>query len=970
MLKMFMAVSARLPLILLLCLLLNPTIAATDKTDHLNTSETVKSVKTFIANEAEQMQVASNAVTRNPKIKVLTGTGDIRHAESLALRLENTGYEVDAVDAAPRSDFENHTLYFAEGYDGKAKEIVQRLNLTNVSLKPLSWQSIFDLIIVAAGPIDEIAPAAVDRSVRAVADDADEKSLKIKVLSGDGDLGTARKAAEKIKNAGYRPAPVDYAPRSDFKQNTIYFSKKYKAQAERTADVLNMPNTRLKPLNWQSDFDMIVVTVNPEKIAGPGPEQIEQDRHLEKIISLHSQITRSLDEAHERFTDQDFSGANEYFADSAKSTQKLRRLLEKAFLTNKNPKSSESGRTDETLEDAAPARILVLSRDIDLGHAKKVADRIADMGYEKPAVDYALRSDLKTQTIYFADSYQKAAYDIASHLKDDPDPIPLRWTSDYDVILVTAEAPEPGRALRLLEKYRKEEKEIVEQINGQIAQGRELSEKGRFAESMAAYSRAEEMIETAQRLCEKSLYQENLLALAKPAKPDVKQLPEPAKITTLTLEEAVKLAVQRSARIQQAEQNVNSAIEEKKTAISGFFPKGTAEYQFTHLNEEPTTSFTNPFAPVVPGQTIEFTVGSQNLYEWNITLTQPLFTGFALSSQYRLGELGVEAARTQRNLAVIDLVRDVKVAYFSLLMSKAGLRVAEDAVKNLESVVRDTEQFYNQGMIPYNDLLKSKVALANVVQQRETALASKKISMSALNTLLEFDINRQTEVEDILSIPPVSYELPNLFHEAQEHRPELKLIRNAVNSLDQGIRLAKSAYYPKFAVAGYYEQTGDNWRADENDFGPIYNAAVILNGTWDFFEGGKTRSEVAKYRYDKKAVMNQYQTAENGIRLEVKNAFSDLKVADKNIITAQESLVQARENWRITNLQYKEQIATSTDVLDARVDLTRAEFNYYRSLYGYMISLSELQRAMGKGRIFPEADIGGETDLVLPKKAG
>ena len=101
-------------------------------------------------------------------------------------------------------------------------------------------------------------------------------------------------------------------------------------------------------------------------------------------------------------------------------------------------------------------------------------------------------------------------------------------------------------------------------------------------------------------------------------------------------------------------------------------------------------------------------------------------------------------------------------------------------------------------------------------------------------------------------------------------------------------------------------------------------------------------------------LMKQYEYAENGIQLEVKKAFSDLQVSDKNIITSQKSLTQAKENWRITDLQYKEQIATSTDVLDARTELTQAESNYISALYGYMVALADLERAIGKKYFVPD----------------
>ncbi len=71
-------------------------------------------------------------------------------------------------------------------------------------------------------------------------------------------------------------------------------------------------------------------------------------------------------------------------------------------------------------------------------------------------------------------------------------------------------------------------------------------------------------------------------------------------------------------------------------------------------------------------------------------------------------------------------------------------------------------------------------------------------------------------------------------------------------------------------------------------------------------------------------------------------------MAKKNITTASRALDQALENWRITNVQYRQQVATSTEVLDARTFLTQADSNYYNSLYGYLSAIAELSRVVGK----------------------
>ena len=408
--------------------------------------------------------------------------------------------------------------------------------------------------------------------------------------------------------------------------------------------------------------------------------------------------------------------------------------------------------------------------------------------------------------------------------------------------------------------------------------------------------------------------------------------------TFLTLNKAIEMALHNNTLIKQAIENKEAAIEEQKSARSDFFPKASAAYSYTRLKDSPYS--------IMEGTQID--VGDNDQYHWDLTLSQPLFTGFALSTRYEMAKLGVDIKDAEKEQAILDVVKQVKAAYFNILLTKKFFVVADEAVNQLESHVRDAEKFYEQGMIPYNDLLRSKVALADVEQNRVRVESNVEMAVSAFNTLLQIDLNRKTTIEDIPDIAPGSYDLTNCFKEAIEKRPELKALRLALKNADHGVTLAQSAYYPKVNLVGSYEQNGDNPQATENDYGNTHNASVTLQARWTFFEWGKTKAEVNKYRRNKSFLAEKLKGIEDSIKLEVKSAFLALKVAEQNIQTAQKSLVQAKENWRITNLQYQQQMTTSTEVLDARTFLTRAETNYYGALYGYMISLAELERAVGR----------------------
>lgn len=83
--------------------------------------------------------------------------------------------------------------------------------------------------------------------------------LKIKVLSGDGDLGSAIEMSKRLREKGCAIEAIQYAPRSNFSKNTVYSKPECQEKAKRLASLLGS-TTIYKQLTWPSVFDIIVVT--------------------------------------------------------------------------------------------------------------------------------------------------------------------------------------------------------------------------------------------------------------------------------------------------------------------------------------------------------------------------------------------------------------------------------------------------------------------------------------------------------------------------------------------------------------------------------------------------------------------------------------------------------------------------------------------------------------------------------------
>jgi len=391
--------------------------------------------------------------------------------------------------------------------------------------------------------------------------------------------------------------------------------------------------------------------------------------------------------------------------------------------------------------------------------------------------------------------------------------------------------------------------------------------------------------------------------------------------------------------VKTAAEKLKGARHESHGARADRLPKIMANYAFTHLDDAPFMK-ANGMPPAAR-------MAHQDQYHWDLTLVQPLFSGFALSARHEMARVAVRIKEKEKTQTVLDVTRAVKGAYYNVLLTGKLLSVADETIASLRSHETDNQRFYDRGVIRLNDLLRVKVALAAAVQNREKARAAARMSRADLNRWLALDIHRDTRVEDVGTVSPVDYSLADMLQAGLQNRPLLQVLRLTRETLANITRLEKSSYYPQVAFVGGYGEDGDAPLDGNNDYSNDHNAWVGVQARWTIFDSFGTKAKVARAQADESALLQTLRSAADGIRLEIKNACLELEVAEKNIDTARVARVQAEENLRITRLGYRQQAATSTELLDARTDLTRAQTHYYMALYGYLDAVAALERAVG-----------------------
>ena len=402
-----------------------------------------------------------------------------------------------------------------------------------------------------------------------------------------------------------------------------------------------------------------------------------------------------------------------------------------------------------------------------------------------------------------------------------------------------------------------------------------------------------------------------------------------------SLKQTIETAIKVNLELQSSQEETDAALAEKNARRTYFLPTLSSTYQYDRIDDEST--FGN------------FVTQSKETYTFVTSINQPIFTGFSLIRQYNIAELAYELATINEKLKRQDIILEAKNAYFQLLRAQKLHNIAEETVVQIRSQEEVANNFYQVGMSPLNELLQAQVELANAKQELIVAKNNLESAEANFNTLLRRPINAPVLINDVLDYAPFQETLDYCLSAAKQDRLEIKIADLELEIANKELQLAKKDYYPSIDLKGNYFKRGTEWDVDGGD--GIYDPdgwEIGAAATWNFWEWGRTSYGVkGKRSRVSQAELRKEERLDN-IYLEVKNAYLRTQEAEKAIVAVEKAIEQAKENFRINQERYKEQVATSTDVLDAQTLLSRTMTNYYNALYAFKLAKADLFRAMGQ----------------------
>jgi len=411
----------------------------------------------------------------------------------------------------------------------------------------------------------------------------------------------------------------------------------------------------------------------------------------------------------------------------------------------------------------------------------------------------------------------------------------------------------------------------------------------------------------------------------------------------LTLEDSVALALERNPEVLIAGDRLAASEAMMREARGAFLPSAYAEASYMRIDEAPTVSIEDIPFDLGPGMD-SFELSPTESYEAGFRAEQVLFAGGRILGTYRAAQAGRTAAARNLDAARNRLAYQVKKAYYTVLLTRRLRDVARHAATLLDAHLQDVTRYLEVGIVARVDLLRTEVEKADADQQLNRSQNAVDLAESAFNNLLNRSLDTDVEIEDVLAYEPVAMTLEDATSTGLTDRPELAAAAEMVSAADRRLSVARGEYLPTVALSGTYswnkgtqlEIQGEDW-----------HWTVGVTGRLTLWDGAAREARVSQAKAEQRRAVNELEKTRNAVSLEVREAYLQIRDAEKNVAVAAKAVTSAEESYRISKLRYETGAGTNTDVLDAHTALARAEGNHYQALYDYDVAVARLRYAMG-----------------------
>ncbi len=339
-----------------------------------------------------------------------------------------------------------------------------------------------------------------------------------------------------------------------------------------------------------------------------------------------------------------------------------------------------------------------------------------------------------------------------------------------------------------------------------------------------------------------------------------------------------------------------------------------------------------------------FTVNFNNL---DLSLNQNLFDGGEWWNRIKYRKSQMMVSELNLKKVTFDVVLSVQESYYDLLKQQKLLEVYELAVQRSRDQLDKTQKMYELGSVAKVDVFRSKVNLGNdriqLLTQKNAVLNSK----NQLNLAMGREPGTPISIKPDLDLKPAYSNIESLIDNALHRNPALLKDQQTIESEDINVSRAYSSLYPNVGAFARYSRSNEQLSRVYGTFDKNWSFSFGLSLSVNLFNGFQDKVNIQKQKLQLKNTRETYESNRRSLISNITQLADNYNAYLDIIEINEENLEAAKEEYRLAEERYRIGSGTALEVREAQVNLTRAEQTLVAAQYNARITQAQLEHKLG-----------------------
>jgi cobalt-zinc-cadmium efflux system outer membrane protein len=325
----------------------------------------------------------------------------------------------------------------------------------------------------------------------------------------------------------------------------------------------------------------------------------------------------------------------------------------------------------------------------------------------------------------------------------------------------------------------------------------------------------------------------------------------------------------------------------------------------------------------------------ESLTEFNLSVGQPIEWPSKRLANQRATAAGVASASAGLAETRLNLVADVKVAFYDLLLAERALALARQNLATVEDVDKAVRTRVRLGESPQFEAIRSGVEVLKANQSVTQAANRVRVNRVLLDTLTAGTLGQSFTIEGQLHRAGPGFGIDILTERATTQHPTILRLTKFIELTTHRLEFERQARVPNVTIGGHY------WREIGRE--AFTGGISFPTPVWDRRQG-----EIMSAFGSKRKGEAEFLRARNELIRNVSQHFQDAKTTAEMIEVYEKGMLkQAEEALRIAQYSFQQGASSLIEVLDAQRVQRQILLDYAQAQFDLSVALALLERAVG-----------------------